>query len=55
MVIPGDMGRYSPAGVDAAKSARLLAALNVAFFDAAIACWDAKYHYMSWRPFQAKL
>jgi hypothetical protein len=38
--------------VDAAKSARLLAALNVAFFDAAIACWDAKYHYWFIRPSQ---
>ncbi len=37
---------------DAATSARLLAALNVALFDAGIACWDAKYEYWYIRPSQ---
>ncbi len=31
-------------------NARLFAQLNVALADAAIACWDAKYEYRSWRP-----
>ncbi|HEU4382816.1 MAG TPA: vanadium-dependent haloperoxidase [Anaeromyxobacteraceae bacterium] len=37
---------------DAAASARLLAALNVALVDSAIACWDAKYQYWYIRPSQ---
>jgi len=30
--------------------ARLLALVNVAMSDAAIAAWDSKYHYAFWRP-----
>jgi hypothetical protein len=33
--------------------ARILAFLNIAMADAAIACWDAKYHYQFWRPITA--
>ena len=39
-------------GYDSATSARVLAALNVAFIDATIACWDAKYAYWYIRPSQ---
>lgn len=35
------------------KNARLLALLDIAMADAAIACWDAKYHYVFWRPVTA--
>jgi hypothetical protein len=35
------------------KKARLLALLNVSMADAAIACWDAKYTYVFWRPVTA--
>jgi membrane-associated phospholipid phosphatase len=35
-----------------AAAARILAALNIAFLDAAIACWDAKYTYWYIRPTQ---
>ena len=35
------------------ENARLLALLNVAIADAAIACWDAKYNYVFWRPVTA--
>jgi membrane-associated phospholipid phosphatase len=35
------------------ENARLLALVNVAMADAAIACWDAKYHYVFWRPITA--
>jgi hypothetical protein len=35
------------------QNARLLAQLNVAIADATIACWDAKYTYVSWRPVTA--
>lgn len=38
--------------VDGPASARALATLNVAFADAAIACWDAKYAYWHARPSQ---
>jgi hypothetical protein len=34
-------------------SAHLFALLNIALADAGIACWDAKYHYNSWRPVTA--
>lgn len=34
-------------------TARLLAMAHVAGSDAMIACFDAKYHYLSWRPLHA--
>lgn len=37
---------------DGPAAARALATLNVAFVDAAIACWDAKYAYWYIRPSQ---
>jgi hypothetical protein len=39
--------------LDELESARTLAALGLAGGEAMLACWDAKYHYMNWRPFQA--
>lgn len=36
-----------------ARSARLMAMLAFAQADASIACFDAKYHYNSWRPVTA--
>jgi hypothetical protein len=35
------------------EQARLLGLLNTAMADADIACWDAKYHYIFWRPVTA--
>jgi hypothetical protein len=35
------------------ENARLLAVLNVSMADAGIACWDAKYTYVFWRPVTA--
>jgi hypothetical protein len=35
------------------QNARILGLLNLALADAAIACWDAKYHYVFWRPVTA--
>jgi hypothetical protein len=35
------------------EEARLLADVNLALADAGIACWDAKYHYLFWRPITA--
>jgi hypothetical protein len=34
-------------------NARLFALLNIAMADAAISCWEAKYHYVFWRPITA--
>ena len=42
---------YGQAG-DAPRAARVYALLNVAFYDAGVACWDAKYAYWTIRPFQ---
>lgn len=35
------------------QNAHLLATLNLAMADATISCWDAKYHYVFWRPLTA--
>ena len=40
-------------GLDELDSARALAVLGLAGGEAMLACWEAKYHYMNWRPFQA--
>lgn len=34
------------------RAARVLALESVAYYDAAVACWDAKYAYWAIRPFQ---
>jgi hypothetical protein len=39
--------------LDAADSARLLALQNLAGADAAINCWNDKYHFDFWRPWNA--
>ncbi len=38
---------------DLVKTAHMLAVLNIAMADSAIACWDAKYAYWFWRPITA--
>jgi hypothetical protein len=35
------------------ENSRLFALVNVAIADAVIACWDAKYHFVFWRPVTA--
>jgi len=40
-------------GLGPVQTARLLAMAHVAGSDAMIACFDAKYHYLSWRPLHA--
>jgi hypothetical protein len=35
------------------REARLFYLLNASLADAALACWDAKYHYNTWRPITA--
>jgi membrane-associated phospholipid phosphatase len=39
--------------LDTPRAARLLGLLGATVMDAAISCWDAKYHYMLLRPNQA--
>jgi hypothetical protein len=39
--------------VDAADSARLFGMLNLSAADAGINCWNDKYHFDFWRPWQA--
>ena len=41
------------AGLPVQDNARLFAMLTTASSDALIACWEAKYHYMFWRPVTA--
>jgi hypothetical protein len=40
-------------GLDAADSARLLALQNLSGADAVINCWNDKYHFDFWRPWNA--
>jgi hypothetical protein len=40
-------------GLDLVQTARMLAMAHVAGGDAMIACFDTKYHYWFWRPYQA--
>ena len=40
-------------GLSAIETARMLAMAHVAGGDAMIGCFDAKYHYLSWRPIHA--
>ena len=37
-------------GGSAIEHARLFALINVGMADAALACWETKYHYQFWRP-----
>ena len=40
-------------GLSVIENARLFALLNMAGADAYIACWEAKYRYLYWRPVTA--
>ena len=40
-------------GQSLSENARIFARLGMAMGDAAIACWDNKYHYSFWRPVTA--
>lgn len=40
-------------GQSLTDNARMFAMLNVALSDAAVACWDCKFHYDFWRPVTA--
>jgi hypothetical protein len=49
----GDRNRHDKRHDSTLQNARLLAQLNVAIADAAIACFEAKYTYVFWRPVTA--
>ena len=49
----GMLGLAATRGLDLVQTARMLAMAHVAGGDAMIACFDAKYHYWFWRPYQA--
>jgi hypothetical protein len=49
----GDRDTHEERHDSTLQNARLLALLNVAIADAAIACFEAKYTYVSWRPVTA--
>jgi hypothetical protein len=46
-------GTAGARGLGLVQTARMLAMAHVAGGDAMIACFDAKYHYWFWRPYQA--
>ena len=46
----GLRGLTNARGLDLRESARLLGYAWVAIADTMISCWEAKYHYMFWRP-----
>jgi hypothetical protein len=48
-----DSGHWGEHRDSLLENARLLALLDLAMADAAIACWEAKYHYVFWRPVTA--
>jgi hypothetical protein len=48
-----DLAEDPAYGLNLAESARLLAMMNLAGADAAINCWNDKYHFDFWRPWQA--
>ncbi|HEY0945410.1 MAG TPA: phosphatase PAP2 family protein [Opitutaceae bacterium] len=47
-VIAQDIARRHRLSVP--ETARLFALLNIAAADAAISCWETKFHYRTWRP-----
>ena len=49
----GDRDSHEKRHDSTLQNARLLALLNVAIADAAIACFEAKYTYVFWRPVTA--
>jgi membrane-associated phospholipid phosphatase len=48
-----DFDRWHDRHISLLESARILALLDLAMGDAGIACWEAKYHYVAWRPVTA--
>ena len=51
--VASDLVEGAAYGIDIVDSARLLAMLNLTAADAAINCWNDKYHFDFWRPWNA--
>lgn len=48
--ITRNLGRFAATTANVGDAARLMAVLYVSYVDAIGACFEAKYHYQSWRP-----
>ncbi len=48
-----NLGRFAASTANVADAARLMAMVYVSFADAIAACFEAKYHYNTWRPVSA--
>lgn len=48
-----NLGRFASSTADVSDAARLMALIYVSFVDAIGACFEAKYHYQTWRPASA--
>lgn len=51
--ITRNLGRFAASTASVADAARLMAMIYVSYVDAIGACFEAKYHYQSWRPLSA--
>jgi hypothetical protein len=51
--ITRNLGRFASSTAHVGDAARLMAALYVSYVDAIGACFEAKYHYQTWRPMSA--
>lgn len=51
--ITRNLGRFASSTAHVGDAARLMAMIYVSYVDAIGACFDAKYHYQTWRPASA--
>ena len=51
--ITRNLGRFASSTVNVVDAARLMAMIYVSYVDAIGACFEAKYHYQTWRPVSA--
>jgi hypothetical protein len=51
--ITRNLGRFAATTADVGDAARLMATIYVSYVDAIGACFEAKYHYGTWRPVSA--
>jgi hypothetical protein len=51
--ITRNLGRFASSTANVGDAARLMAMIYVSYVDAIGACFEAKYHYQTWRPMSA--
>jgi hypothetical protein len=51
--ITRNLGRFASSTANVGDAARLMAMIYVSYVDAIGACFEAKYHYQTWRPASA--